>query len=73
MHAGEQGFQWADPDFFKIMRLPALAGDPATALEAPDGLVLTRAMARKYFGRDAPLGETLLVDGHPLRVTAVLK
>jgi putative ABC transport system permease protein len=52
---------WADPDFFQIMAFPALAGDPVAALHAPDGLVLTRSMARKYFGEDAPIGKTLLV------------
>ena len=53
---------WADPDFFKVMPFPVLAGDPVAALAAPDGLVLTRQMARKYFGQDAPIGQTLLVD-----------
>jgi putative ABC transport system permease protein len=76
---------WADPGFFKVMPLPVLAGDANAALEAPDGLVLTRQMARKYFGQDAPIGRTLMVnsglktgapalDGfHPMRVLAVLK
>jgi putative ABC transport system permease protein len=76
---------WADPGFFKVMPLPVLAGDPNAALEAPDGLVLTRALARKYFGEDAPIGRTLMVNSglrfgppalqgfHPMRVMAVLK
>jgi putative ABC transport system permease protein len=70
--AGEQQFQWADPNFFKVIPVTAIAGDLSTALATPDGLVVTRAMARKYFGRDAPLGTVLLVDGHPMRITAVL-
>jgi putative ABC transport system permease protein len=53
---------WADPGFFKLLPMPVLAGDPNAALEAPDGLVLTRAMARKYFGEDAPIGKTLEVS-----------
>src|SRR6185437_10995902 len=77
---------WADPDFFRIMTLPVLAGDADAALETPDGLVLTREAARKYFGQDAPIGRTLLVNTgvkfpdqpgppgyHPMRVLAVLK
>jgi putative ABC transport system permease protein len=52
---------WADPDIFRILRMPVLAGDPVAALEAPDGLVLTREIARKYFGEDAPIGKTLRV------------
>jgi putative ABC transport system permease protein len=50
---------WADPSFFKVMPMPVLAGDPNAALEAPDGLVLTQSMARKYFGEDAPIGKTI--------------
>ena len=47
--AAEPTFAWADPDFFRILPLPALAGDVADALDRPDGLVMTRQMARKYF------------------------
>ena len=75
---------WADPDFFKVMAYPVLAGDPVAALHSPDGLVLTRSMARKYFGEDAPIGKTLMLFAsqdigpagnapHPMRVLAVLK
>ena len=53
---------WADPDFFRVMPLPVLAGDPNAALAAPDGLVLTRSAARKYFGQDAPIGQVLMVN-----------
>jgi putative ABC transport system permease protein len=53
---------WADPDFFRVMPLPVLAGDPNAALAAPDGLVLTRSAARKYFGQDAPIGQVLMIN-----------
>ena len=78
---------WADPDFFKVLPFPALAGDPVAALSSPDGLVLTRSMARKFFGEDAPIGKTLMIspaldigrfglgvkEPHAVRVLAVLK
>ena len=75
---------WVDPDFFSILRLPVLAGDPVAAMHSPEGLVLTRATARKYFGQDAPIGRTILLnpseggpqaagDYHPMRVMAVLQ
>ena len=80
---GNQTFEnvgWADPDFFRIVRLPVLAGDPTAAMHSPDGLVLTREAARRYFGQDAPLGRTILLDPgiagpsyHPMRVMAVLR
>jgi putative ABC transport system permease protein len=60
-HSFQDLVYWADPGFFRIVQYPVLAGDPDAALEAPDGLVLTRAAARKYFGQDTPIGSTLLV------------
>jgi putative ABC transport system permease protein len=59
----QQEVMWADPDFFKVMPYPVLAGDPNAALAAPDGLVLTLSAARKYFGEDAPIGKVLQL--HP--------
>jgi putative ABC transport system permease protein len=53
---------WADPGFFQVMPFPVLAGDANAALQAPDGLVLTREAARKYFGQDAPIGRVLMVE-----------
>lgn len=64
---------WADPNAFELLPLPVVAGDLAQALRRPDGIVLTRSVAEKYFGRDDPLGRTILLDDvHPMTVTAVL-
>lgn len=71
---------WVDPEFFNVLRFPVLAGDPVAAMHEPNSVVLTRAVARKYFDEDAPIGETLFVqhvDGdpevYPMVVRAVLK
>src|SRR5262245_36436735 len=65
---------WADPDFFAVMPLPVIAGELTNALSEPDGIVLTRSLARKYFGRDDPVGEVLEVGRqHPMRVMAVIE
>jgi putative ABC transport system permease protein len=72
---------WADPEVFEVLPLPVYAGDPKTALARPDGLVLTRRMARKYFGREDVVGQTLDLDQqigptvqtHRMLVTAVLQ
>ncbi len=55
----ERTIAWADPNFFRVFPLPVLAGNLDTALDQPDTAVITRAMARKYFGRDLPVGDTL--------------
>jgi putative ABC transport system permease protein len=56
---------WADPAVFEVLPLPVLAGELKKALVRPDGVVLTRRMARKYFGRDDPVGETLELEPQP--------
>ena len=65
-----------DPDFFQVFDLPLAEGDRASALRAPDSLVLTRSKARQYFGGADPLGRRLVgsLDGapHTFRVTGVL-
>ncbi|MEJ0004886.1 MAG: ABC transporter permease [Steroidobacteraceae bacterium] len=70
----EPGFTWADPEVFDVLPFPVLGGDLRRALLQPDGLVLTRRMARKYFGTDLPLGQTIEVDRQrTLRVMAVIE
>ncbi|EGF92989.1 permease family protein [Asticcacaulis biprosthecium C19] len=67
-------FYWADPNIFKILQLPAVEGDLATALKAPGSVVMTQRMARAYFGRPDAVGLTLTTkDNQPLTVTAILK
>jgi putative ABC transport system permease protein len=74
IEANEERFYWADPNIFDVLPLPAFAGDLKTALQRPDGLVLTRRMARKYFGRDNPIGESIEVNREQtMQVTAVLE
>jgi len=58
----EHGFAWADPDIFRVLPLPVLAGNLASALEQPDSVVITRSAARKYFHRDLPIGDILQVQ-----------
>jgi putative ABC transport system permease protein len=65
---------WADPDIFRVLPLPAASGELGPALAQPGTVVLTRSMARKYFGRDDPVGETLELFRHiPVTVTAILQ
>jgi putative ABC transport system permease protein len=70
----KEDIYWADPNFFDVLRMPAIAGDPAAAMRRPDVIVLPRSIARKYFGRDTPIGESLRVGGeHVMTVGAVIE
>jgi putative ABC transport system permease protein len=50
-----------DADFFKVFDLPWVAGDKATALADPTGIVVSRSAARRYFGEADPIGRTLTI------------
>jgi putative ABC transport system permease protein len=69
----KENIYWAEPNLASVLPLPVFRGDLGTALARPDGIVLTRTMARKYFGRDDAMGGQLLLDGHPMTVRAVLE
>jgi putative ABC transport system permease protein len=48
-----------DPDFFSIIGLPLVSGNPLSALRQPESIVLSRSAARKYFGDADPIGRML--------------
>ena len=62
---------YADPSFFKIFSFHIVEGDALTALDAPDKIVITQSMAKKYFGNEDALNKTLTSGGKDLRVSAV--
>jgi putative ABC transport system permease protein len=48
-----------DGPFFDIFRLPFVSGNPATALSRPGTIVLSESEAKRLFGNDDPVGQTL--------------
>ena len=61
-HFYENRFILADPSFFEVFSFGLLMGDPQRVLADPTSVVLTRAMADKYFGDENPIGKTLVFD-----------
>ena len=72
VHAVEHVY-WADPNIFDLLPLQALSGDLHTALSRPDGLILTPEVSRKYFGTERAVGQTLILNRVPMRVTAIVE
>jgi len=66
---------YAEPEFFDIFNFPFLAGNPKTALSAPNTLVLTQAKAEKYFGDwHTAIGKLIKFDNEQVfKVTGILK
>lgn len=58
----ENGFAFADPQFLSMFTFPLKKGDPLQALADPSSIVLSERMAKKYFGRQNPIGKILHVD-----------
>jgi putative ABC transport system permease protein len=48
-----------DPDFFQIIKLPLLQGDPGRVFQDPQSLVLSESAARKYFGTTNVIGKII--------------
>lgn len=71
----EDGAIWADSAFFTIFNFPLLKGDARFALSQPFSIVLSETAAKKYFGKEDPMGKTLLItgEGKPATVTGVMK
>lgn len=69
----EDNVIFGDSTAFDIFDWPIVAGNPQTALVAPNSIVLTKALAEKYFGDRNAIGETLILDSTaPFQVTAVI-
>ena len=58
----EDELSFADPSVFDIFTIPFVEGNPKTALDAPQSLVISQSIAKKYFGNKNPIGKTILFD-----------
>ena len=63
---------FADSFFFDVFGFEPVAGDLATALDAPGSVVLTESVARKLFGNRDPLGQFVQADDTVITVRAVI-
>ena len=54
-----------DPNFFQVVALPLVSGDPRTVLARPEAIILSQSTARKYFGDADPMGKTILAERPP--------
>jgi putative ABC transport system permease protein len=58
----ETGVAAVDSSLLNVFTFPLSLGDPNTALNSPNSIILTQKLATKYFGKDNPIGKTLTVD-----------
>ena len=73
----EQKGYYADSSFLSMFNVQLIKGNPKTALEGPDKLLLSESTARKYFGQEDPMGKRLVFRDptftRTMEVTGVFK
>lgn len=70
----KDGYCYVDEHFMNLFDYKWLAGDKHTALSAPNSMVLTESMARKYFGKGEAMGQVMKLDNYyDLKITGIIK
>ena len=65
---------WVDGSFFELFDLPAALGKRQDGLKDTNSILISEAIADKYFGTDNPLGQQLILnDQWSYTVAGVLK
>ena len=70
--ARKETIYWADPSMADVLQRPVVFGDLAATLARPDGVAMTAAVARRWFGRDDAVGLRIDLAGKAMMVGAVL-
>ena len=69
----EKRFLFADSAFFRVFSHEFIQGNPETALNNVNGVVLTESTANKYFNTTDVLNKTVNLNGAPLQISGVIK
>ncbi|RAW02124.1 ABC transporter permease [Pseudochryseolinea flava] len=75
----EDGVVTVEPEFFDVIDFAGspiqwIAGDAKTSLREPSSVVVTRAIAQKYFGEENPIGRTLRFQkAYDFKITGVIE
>jgi putative ABC transport system permease protein len=72
-----EAMKFVDGPLFDVLALPLVQGDPKTALAQPGNLVVSESEAKRRFGNENPMGQTLTLaaqgNSQDYRVTGILK
>ena len=70
----ETKIYYTDSNVFKVFTVHFLEGNPATALNDPNSIVLSKTLAEKYFGKNNPaVGKTMKTVYDLYKVTGVIE
>ena len=69
----ENYFLQADSSFFYFFDIELIKGDKKTALASANQVIVSEAVAEKYFGKEDPIGKVIGGDFGDMKITAVFK
>ncbi|MET0636200.1 MAG: ABC transporter permease [Chitinophagaceae bacterium] len=70
----EQNVFYTDASIMEVFSFKLIEGDRATAMSRPDAVILTKSLAKKYFGDQPAIGQILRKDNNTnVTVTAVME
>jgi putative ABC transport system permease protein len=61
-----------DANIFDVLTYKFAEGSPSQALSDPHSIVITETVAKKYFGGSSAIGKSIIHNGQPYHVSAVL-
>jgi putative ABC transport system permease protein len=70
----EEHLAFADSNFLQMFSIPLIEGNGKTALVEPNSVVISKALAKKYFGGNEAIGKSLAIGirGAVYKVTGVI-
>src|SRR6266496_17281 len=60
----EKNSAFVDKDFFTVFNFPLAEGNASTVLSGRNQIVLSEKAAKKYFGKEEPVGKTILLPNY---------
>ncbi|MFW5706003.1 MAG: FtsX-like permease family protein [Bacteroidota bacterium] len=78
IEVGDQRFTgdkvtWVDTAFFRMFTFPLVKGNQELALKEPFTAVLSRKMAKKYFGDEDPVNKRIKISDRDYKVTGIME
>jgi putative ABC transport system permease protein len=65
---------FASSGFFNVFSFPLLSGDPKTALNEPNSVVISKEIAEKLFHGANAVGQSIVINNDsPVKITGVMK
>ena len=69
----EENICYADQDLLSMFTIPLIAGDPKSALTEPQSVMIREEIAKKYFGDENPVGQSIQIRDSQYQITGVMK